>query len=955
VRPLSLTIEGLTSFRTLQEIDFSELDLFVITGSTGAGKSSILDAITFALYGNVPRVGGHELRDLISHGSSCMRVCLDFEVDGSHYRVARRMAKNSHQATLERVANGSSVTEIEQGGIKAVNARLEEIVGLDFKAFTKAVLLPQGAFDEFLRGDVSERRRILVRLLDLGRYEAAGQVARREATRLHTIVEERLSLIESNYQDATKERLRELESAVDAAREQRARVEKAKQEAKEVADGAAESERSLATLLAASTELEAALAQLQRLEEAWPTLEAEDRSTHGAVTQAEQEVAEAKKTLERVEEALAATAERTGDASALARLEAAANGYAREQAEIERLDIELAAAHEAAADLVAALDVAKQEDRDARKALDEVRSARAGAEMHRTVCERVVRCADADAALAKLDEELARAEQQAAGARARATEARDGLEHLEHEHAAVALRARLAPGDPCPVCESIVETLPQRDDDIESLLDQARRAAEAAEAVEQSATEAAVELKTRRRDAATEVEQARTALPAHIEVLQPTEARASLKRAEESLAGAQQAEVAAQTRSDAAARGVAEAKTESASTEATADGIATHREAAKQRLEEALEILIPSFGKKLPDDLGGEISRRRDEFEAAETTCKEAAAALEAARNVRDRAHQGRATCSERLSTFDQGSAIARTAARMACDSVARTLDDKALSTPQAEEDERAELISYWRNCCKQHLALALAGASRLCKTIDEAASELERIATKAGLVVTSRQPAEMAVEFEERAAAAHGDVVAAEKDVEALTLRIDEREKLAQEIADDRRLSALYDALARELRADHLVAFVLEESMNQLAAHASEELLRISDGRYSLIAGAGSFEVVDHHNADEQRSVATLSGGETFLASLSLALALSAGLRELAGTASGRLEAIFIDEGFGALDPETLGVVVDALERLREGDRMVGVITHVPTLAERIIAGLSIEKNGSSSRVSVR
>jgi DNA repair protein SbcC/Rad50 len=69
----------------------------------------------------------------------------------------------------------------------------------------------------------------------------------------------------------------------------------------------------------------------------------------------------------------------------------------------------------------------------------------------------------------------------------------------------------------------------------------------------------------------------------------------------------------------------------------------------------------------------------------------------------------------------------------------------------------------------------------------------------------------------------------------------------------------------------------------------------------------------------------------------------------------AGRLEAIFIDEGFGALDPETLDVVVDALERLREGDRMVGVITHVPTLAERIPSGLCVESNGGSSRILVR
>jgi exonuclease SbcC len=197
--------------------------------------------------------------------------------------------------------------------------------------------------------------------------------------------------------------------------------------------------------------------------------------------------------------------------------------------------------------------------------------------------------------------------------------------------------------------------------------------------------------------------------------------------------------------------------------------------------------------------------------------------------------------------------------------------------------------------------------------------------------------------------------VVAAGKDVDATGRRLEERAKLEQEIFDDRRLAELHQSLARELRADNFIAFVLEESMAGLASHASDELREISNGRYSLRASRGSFEVVDHHNADERRSVATLSGGETFLASLSLALALSAGLRELAGAAAARLEAIFIDEGFGALDRETLDVVVDALERLRESDRMVGVITHVPVLADRIPSGLLVEKQGSTSRVVMR
>jgi DNA repair protein SbcC/Rad50 len=240
VRPVSLTIEGLTSFKTSQPVDFSELDLFVITGPTGSGKSSILDAVTFALYGDIARVNDNELRHLISHGSSFARVSLDFEVDGTLYRVARRMGrKEAQRATLERVDDGVVVSEVEQSGVKAVNKRLEEIVGLDFNTFTKAVLLPQGAFDKFLKGNVGERRHILMRLLDLGRYEAAGRLARQEAARLEAIIGERAALIESNYQGATRERLVEFQRAVKTARKRLKELEQARGNARKVAQAAA--------------------------------------------------------------------------------------------------------------------------------------------------------------------------------------------------------------------------------------------------------------------------------------------------------------------------------------------------------------------------------------------------------------------------------------------------------------------------------------------------------------------------------------------------------------------------------------------------------------------------------------------------------------------------------------------------------------------------------------------
>ena len=117
MRPLRLSVEGFTSFRRAQEIDFGELDLFVITGPTGSGKTSILDAVTLALYGMVPRAGKRDLKELISLGASQAKVQLDFHVGEILYRIARRVPRNGTQvATLERINGDTAIPEVERGG-----------------------------------------------------------------------------------------------------------------------------------------------------------------------------------------------------------------------------------------------------------------------------------------------------------------------------------------------------------------------------------------------------------------------------------------------------------------------------------------------------------------------------------------------------------------------------------------------------------------------------------------------------------------------------------------------------------------------------------------------------------------------------------------------------------------------------------------------------------------------
>ncbi|MBM4415021.1 MAG: hypothetical protein FJ035_01865, partial [Chloroflexi bacterium] len=166
-------------------------------------------------------------------------------------------------------------------------------------------------------------------------------------------------------------------------------------------------------------------------------------------------------------------------------------------------------------------------------------------------------------------------------------------------------------------------------------------------------------------------------------------------------------------------------------------------------------------------------------------------------------------------------------------------------------------------------------------------------------------------------------------------------------------RSAELAGALEQELHRNRFVAFVQREAMHALASEAGRHLEQLSRGRYRLRVQDDEFEVVDRLNGDEARSVKTLSGGETFLASLALALALAERLPELAGHGGAvSLESLFLDEGFGSLDADALDVALEGLELLAGGQRVIGVISHVPLVAERLADRFEVVRDGATSSV---
>ena len=220
MRPIRLEVEGLTSFRQKVEIDFSAFDQFAITGPTGAGKTSIIDAIIYALYGRTPRLGSRSIRELISQGANRLTVLLEFSCGSDRYRVARELQRKPRRIEVRLEVYEGDRWVFRSDKAAEAEQLIEHTIGLDYKGFTKAVVLPQGEFDAFLKGETDDRRKILSRLLELDIYARMMSRANERAKEHKTEAEVRERQLAKDFADATPETLGRLESEVEELRPQ---------------------------------------------------------------------------------------------------------------------------------------------------------------------------------------------------------------------------------------------------------------------------------------------------------------------------------------------------------------------------------------------------------------------------------------------------------------------------------------------------------------------------------------------------------------------------------------------------------------------------------------------------------------------------------------------------------------------------------------------------------------
>src|SRR3954471_24133532 len=181
MRPRRLELEGFTAFREPATVNFEGADLFAFTGPTGAGKSSLVDAIGFALYGRVHRYNDKLVHAAISSGANELRVRFDFSVGEDDYTAVRVVRRGGPGPATTKEARLERGADVIAGDEKGLTAEVTKLLGLDFDQYCRCVVLPQGAFAAFLHDTPKGRQDLLAGLLDVAHYRALGQEANQRA------------------------------------------------------------------------------------------------------------------------------------------------------------------------------------------------------------------------------------------------------------------------------------------------------------------------------------------------------------------------------------------------------------------------------------------------------------------------------------------------------------------------------------------------------------------------------------------------------------------------------------------------------------------------------------------------------------------------------------------------------------------------------------------------------
>lgn len=1017
-----LQIQAFGPFAGTEEIDFDELaegGLFLLDGPTGAGKSSILDAICYSLYGALPgsRAGSRQIRSDHAPAGLAPEVVCELTIGDRRFEVTRspawmRPSKRGKNRTTEQKA-ASFLREFTGSGWKELSTRNDEVghvlgslLGLDREQFTKVVMLPQGGFADFLRAKAKDREDLLANLFDTSGYariedEFAARLA--EERKKTESLEARLSASEEAIHSAARAFLAGRE-AIDESAEAggEANAETDGEGAGQAAAGDLSSAEQFAgyhrriaavhrdsALEAAKlrTEMTRTREQAQALEERRRIFArlAELRGMQAGYAQNHEAAAAAAARLDSDAKAGAVRAYQ-------AQLQEAS--VAQEQAKATWLDSKLWLETEQGLDPSADAAGLEQLRLPAQQAAEELAVAKAGLddEKRRGVLagqarkaaelaaaqEETRAQAEAEVALFKAERaalEAADLDQVAAGGKVQqAKEQVKGLEtRIQHAterdtlekqalsareqssaqeleivgvantlldlrteqlaQSALRLAAALEDGQPCLVCGAQEHPAPARADADAPLIDDEQiQALEAAVAAARAAGQRAA--------------QARDTLVAKFQAAQEASGDASVAdlRAELATARAglereqkQQGEIAARVAKLDAVRQRTEQQNARAS-----QAVLEHA-TAKQRAQ-SLQTQLAELDAKL------------EQLRQGRENLAELVAQLSAT-------SQGLASAVRHLRRFlEAGEALEKAEATWNSQRTAAGFENPAaFEAALLDSAERERLSQLQRADADLASAIATLEASQDCRKAQELSAQGLEGPSEEGIAEAKL----LSSLVEERFEAAREQEVLAQTQLarheQAATDLERQRTEAGPVIEDYRRLRGLAEVIrggGENLYKMTLSTYVLAARLEEVAIAATQRLGMMSGGRYSLHhddskqgnskSGLG-LQVLDSWTG-KRRETQTLSGGETFMASLALALGLADVISHHSGAVD--MQTLFVDEGFGSLDAETLEEVMQALENLRAGGRTIGLVSHVAEMKQRITNRISVSKTQHGSTI---
>lgn len=876
MRPLTLTMQAFGSYVEPVTLDFEnnlrDTKIFLINGVTGAGKTTILDAICYALYG---KASGNDRDGAMMRSKGIpddvkMKVKLTFALGEKIYTVTRVLSYSPNRKTPIQVAAelicGGQVLETKS---TAVTNKIKDLLGFNADQFRQVVLLPQGEFSSFIKSTADERQLVLNALFDTEIYKKIEDGLKRKADDAQKIFDDlnrdkitlTAQLQGAQADDAALDKLR---ADCVAAQEKTAALKKIVDdtqreytEGKILAGDFTELERRSKALTAAKNRLDQAEKIFDAAKTEYDRRDAE-RTQRDTLKGDIDKLAEIKKALDELDakrKALDAAQKNLQTAKdALKDLQDKADKYDKRLADLKKRRGELAGAEKNFVEARTLSDRARERD---------------------TVLQEIARL--------EVDSKRAQSKITAADKKHSAANLKlERLQTLQREGSAALLAENLRDGDACPVCGSrthpklaCTEKIIPSDREIDAArsdVDDLKKSLDAAK-IDAAKIETAISSKRDDLKKFSDVPDSATVKKifdaAQLKAAEFADCDKRIAKGEQCVADNKKALNDATDKQNAASNAEAQRRGE-----------------------------VQTTQDRIPQDYLSNQAQLDADLAAKQNTLRE----LDAAWKLADK--NFRAASNEKSSC-----AGALTIAQDSKDTLADKLQGK---TPP----DVAALKSRADDAQKNHEA-AIGTETSLKNNLN-------------ALIKLSAQLAEL-----------DKKICAAEK-----TLRIWKR---------------LSDAAGGKIRGNKLsfTRYYLSFMFDQVLTEANYRLEKMSNHHYnfhSKYAGnsknstAGlNFEIFDEYNG-ETRSVVSLSGGEIFLASLSLALGLAAVVRNNAGGI--KLDTIFIDEGFGSLDTETLDYAMKALLELQSGGRLVGIISHVEELKNQIPVRLEVYKTKTGSRV---